>query len=52
MYEWLKWRYIFKFIGILRIKLNFWKMPAEYVLFNFARKLIKENKNKSNNIIN
>jgi radical SAM superfamily enzyme YgiQ (UPF0313 family) len=51
MYEWLMWKDILKLIGIIRIKLNFWKMPAEYVLFNFVRKLIKGNKNKSNNII-
>jgi radical SAM superfamily enzyme YgiQ (UPF0313 family) len=41
-YDWLMWTYVLKLIGIARIKLNFWELPAEYMLFNFAKRIIKK----------
>ncbi len=40
-YQWLGWTRALKLIGTLRIKLNFWGFPAEYVLFNLMRRLVK-----------
>lgn len=43
-YDWLMWTKALKFIGMVRIKLNFWKFPIEYRIFNLARRLIKKYK--------
>ena len=43
-YSWLMWTHMLKLIGIIRIKLNFWRFPAEYILFNLAKKIINKEK--------